>query len=191
MFHSEILSPYSFLTFWNGLPRIGRQLCIKMWFWYFSTHKIYVTVRGKFSEQHFVASFFSNPREKVWKARKTLSHIFPCFLNLLPGIGKQQNIWEFCTHDDIYFVCGKLSELHFDTQLSPNRGRLYLYYDEKRGNTVKYSLSPREIPRGEPKGFPEGSGYISPYIPTLVIIQTFSISTSYISSIVLPGRAIL
>ena len=56
---------------------------------------------------------------------------------------------------------------------------------------MKYSLSTREIPRAEPEGFPEGSGYISPYIPTGVIIQTFSISKSYTSSIVLPGRAIL
>ena len=55
------------------------------------------------------------------------------------------------------------------------------------GYTVKYSLSPR----AEPEGFLEGSGYISPYIPTRVIIQTFSISKSYTSSIVLPGRAIL
>ena len=56
---------------------------------------------------------------------------------------------------------------------------------------MKYSLSPREIPRAEPKGFPEGSGYISPYIPTQVIIQTFSISKIYTSSIVLTGRPIL
>ena len=49
----------------------------------------------------------------------------------------------------------------------------------------------REIPRVEPKGFPKGSGYISPYIPTSVIIQTFSIYNSYTSSIDLPGRAIL
>ena len=52
---------------------------------------------------------------------------------------------------------------------------------------MKYSLSPR----AEPKGFPEGSGYISPYIPPLVIIQTFSISKRNTSSIVLPGRAVL
>ena len=43
----------------------------------------------------------------------------------------------------------------------------------------------------EPKGYPEGSGYISLYIPTRVIIQTFSIAKSYTSSIVFPGRAIL
>ena len=61
----------------------------------------------------------------------------------------------------------------------------------EEGYTVKYSLTPREIPMAEPKGFPEGSGYISPYIPTWVMIQTFSISKSYTSSIVLPGRAIL
>ena len=45
---------------------------------------------------------------------------------------------------------------------------------------VKYRLSKREIPRAEPDGFPEE-----------VIIQTFSISKSYISSIALAGRAIL
>ena len=56
---------------------------------------------------------------------------------------------------------------------------------------MKYCLSMREIPRAQPKGFPEGSGYISPYILTSVIIQTLSISKSYTSSIVLPGRAIL
>ena len=117
-FHSEILSPWSFLTFWNGLPGIGRQLCIKMWFWHFFTDKIYVTVREKFSEPHFVALFFSNPGEKVWKARKTLSHSFPCFSNLIPGIGEKRSnkvwFWEFSTHRDIYFVCGKMAELHFD-----------------------------------------------------------------------------
>ena len=59
------------------------------------------------------------------------------------------------------------------------------------GCTVEYSLTTREIVRAEPEGFPEGSGYISPYIRTWVIIQTFSISKSYTSSIGLPGRAIL
>ena len=117
-FHSEILSPWSFLTCWNGLPGIGRQLCIKMWFWHFCTHKIYVTVRGKFSETHFVALFFFNPGEKVWKARKTMGQSFPCFSNLLPGIGEKQSnkvwFWEFSTHRDIYFVCGKMPEHHFD-----------------------------------------------------------------------------
>ena len=52
-------------------------------------------------------------------------------------------------------------------------------------------MSEKEIPRAEHKGFPEGSGYISLCIPTWVIIQTFSISKSDTSSIVLPGRAIL
>ena len=47
---------------------------------------------------------------------------------------------------------------------------------------MKYSMSPR----AKPKGFPEGSGYISPYVPTRVTIQTFSITI-----LVLPGRAIL
>ena len=47
---------------------------------------------------------------------------------------------------------------------------------QEEGYTVKYGLSPKEIPRANPKGFPEGSGYISPYIPTRVTIQTFSIT---------------
>ena len=118
MFHSEILSPWGFLTFWKGLPGIGRQLCIKMWFCHFSTRKIYVVVHGKFSEPHFVASFFSNLGEKVWKARKTMGQSFPCFSNLLPGIGEKQSnkVWfsEFSTHRDIYFVCGKMPEPCFD-----------------------------------------------------------------------------
>ena len=70
------------------------------------------------------------------------------------------------------------------------RGTVSVLWREEE-YTVKYSLNTREIPRAEPKGFPEGSGYISPYIPTWVKIQTFSISKSYTSSIVLPGRAIL
>ena len=90
MFHYEILSPWSFLTFWNGLPGIWRQLCIKMWFWHFSTHKICVTVRGKFSKPHFVALFFSNPGEKVWKARKTLSVVFLAFQTFSPGLVKNE-----------------------------------------------------------------------------------------------------
>ena len=52
------------------------------------------------------------------------------------------------------------------------------------------SMSTREIPRAEPKGFPEGLGYISKYILTQAIIQTFSISKSYTSSIVFPWSAI-
>ena len=44
--------------------------------------------------------------------------------------------------------------------------RLYLYYDEEEGYTVKFSLSSREIPRAEPKGFLKGSGCISQNIPT-------------------------
>ena len=62
---------------------------------------------------------------------------------------------------------------------------------QEEGYTVKYSLSTREMPRAEIKGFTEGSVFISSYIPTRVIIQIFSISKSYTSSIVLHGRAIL
>ena len=56
---------------------------------------------------------------------------------------------------------------------------------------MNYSLKIREILRAEPEGVPKGSGYISPYIPTQVIVQTFSISKSYTSSIILPDSAIL
>ena len=48
-----------------------------------------------------------------------------------------------------------------------------------------------ENPEAKPEGFPEASGYISPYILTEVIKQTLSISKNLISSIVLPGWAIL
>ena len=41
----------------------------------------------------------------------------------------------------------------------------------KSRNTVKHSLSPWEFPRAPPSGFPSCTGYISPYIPPLVIIQ--------------------
>ena len=56
---------------------------------------------------------------------------------------------------------------------------------------VKYSLSPNQIPRADPEGFSKGSGYISPYILTLIIVQTLSISKNDTYSIVLPGWAIL
>ena len=46
----------------------------------------------------------------------------------------------------------------------------------EEGYTMKYSLSPREIPRPKAEGFPEGSGYISLSFLTLVAIQTFSIT---------------
>ena len=55
---------------------------------------------------------------------------------------------------------------------------------------VKYSLSPRKIPRVEPEGLSKGSGYISTYILTRVIIQTSSIAKNDTSSIVFPGWAI-
>ena len=46
-------------------------------------------------------------------------------------------------------------------------------------------------PRAEAKRFPEVSGSISPYIPTRVIVQAFSISKYHASIIVFSGRAIL
>ena len=43
---------------------------------------------------------------------------------------------------------------------------------------MKYRLSLRENPRAEPEGFPDGSGDISSYTPTLVTIQSFSITST-------------
>ena len=40
---------------------------------------------------------------------------------------------------------------------------------------MKYCLG---NPEGEPEGFPEGSGDISSYTPTLVTIQSFSITST-------------
>ena len=90
MFHSEILCPWSFLLFWNGLPGIGRQLCIKMWFWNFSTHKIYLTVRWKYSEPHFVASFFSNPGIRFEKQGKLWDKVYLPSQTFSPGLEKNK-----------------------------------------------------------------------------------------------------
>ena len=67
---------------------------------------------------------------------------------------------------------------------------LFLYYDERRD--IPWNIVwARGKYQGQIPKFPEGSVYISPYILTRVIIQTFSISKSHTSSIVLPCRAIL
>ena len=77
MFHSEILGPCNFLSFQNSLFRIGRQLCVTMQFWQFSTHKLYITMCGKLSELDCNASLVSNHGEKVMKWRKTMGQICP------------------------------------------------------------------------------------------------------------------
>ena len=41
---------------------------------------------------------------------------------------------------------------------------------------MKYSLSPREIPRAKPEEFPKGSSYISLYFRTQFTMQTLSIT---------------
>ena len=56
---------------------------------------------------------------------------------------------------------------------------------------MKYSLSPKKIPRAEPEGFSKGSSYISLYILNQIIRKTLSISKNDTSSIVFPGWAIL
>ena len=46
---------------------------------------------------------------------------------------------------------------------------------------MKYSLSPKEIPRENTERFLEGSHYISPFVPTPVTIQTFLVTISVLS----------
>ena len=85
-FHSEILSPWSFLTFWNSLPGIGRQLCIKMWFWHFSTHKIYVTVRGKSQNHTLLLRFSPILGRRFEKQEKLCPIVFLAFQTFSPGL---------------------------------------------------------------------------------------------------------
>ena len=49
-------------------------------------------MRGKLSELHGKALLFYNRGEMEKNCGTNLSHIFPCFSNLLPGIGEQLNI---------------------------------------------------------------------------------------------------
>ena len=63
-------------------PRLGDNYASKCSFWQFSSHKIYVTMRGKLSEPHFDVWLFSNPGEKVQKARKGMGHLCPIFFLL-------------------------------------------------------------------------------------------------------------
>ena len=68
--------------------------------------------------QNYIAMYHWSPivGRRSWKVEKygtNLSHSFPSFLNILPGIWEQPTIkvwfWQFFTHGDIYFVCEKLS----------------------------------------------------------------------------------
>ena len=89
---------------------------------------------GKLSELRCKATLVANRGGESHEMEKNcgtnLSHSFPYFSNLLPGIGEQkkhQSVFlRVSMHDDVYFVCGKLSDLHFDTQLSPNHGETVL-----------------------------------------------------------------
>ena len=56
------------------------------------------------------------------------------------------------------------------------------YCDERRD--TYHEMQP------ESEGFLKGLNYISPYLPTEVILQILSISKNYTSSMVLPGWAI-
>ena len=102
-----------------------------------------------------------------------------------------QNANWILVHLGCYFTKPKIEEETQNSEICSRKPYTVSVLWQEEGYTGKYSLSTRQIPRADSNGFPEGSGYISPYIPTWVIIQTFSISKSYTSSIVLPGRAIL
>ena len=115
MFHSEILSPWSFLTFWNGLPRIGRQLCLTMWFWHFSTHKIYVTVRGN-SRNHTMFLYFSPILGRRFeKQGKQWDKVYLAFQTFSPGLEK--NGWTKCGSENFprtvtYILCVEKYQYH-------------------------------------------------------------------------------
>ena len=90
-------------------------------------HKKYVSsCVKKVSEPHLDVFWFSNPGEKVWKARNTMRQICPTvfspFHDLLPAIGDQRCVaiyfWQFSTHGEIYFVRGKLHFCIFFLHLS-------------------------------------------------------------------------
>ena len=68
--------------------------------------------------------------------------------------------------------------------------RLYLYYDERRDIRWNIAWARGNSQGRSPRDFLRLRLYFT-YIPTWVRIQTFSISKSYTSSIVLPGRPIL
>ena len=77
----------------------------------------------------------------------------------------------------LFFSCNFTNTHKFERRL----GTLVSVLWREEGYTVKYSRSPKEIPRAKPKGFPESSGYILAYIPTRVTIQTYSITISKLS----------
>ena len=76
-------------------------------------------MHGKLSEPHFVVWLFSNLREKVQKSMKAMGQICPIIVLLFITFSQrlETNDTLQCSsdmHGDIYFVCGKFTELHFD-----------------------------------------------------------------------------
>ena len=94
-------------------------------------HPVWKTIRTTLqSNVGFQSQRESHEMEK--NCATNLSHYFPCFSNHLHGIGEQWNIkvwfWEFSTHDDIYFVFEKLSELHNIISLSASSQCILTYF---------------------------------------------------------------
>ena len=133
MLHSQILGPCNFLALQNSLPAIRRQICVNMSYTQNMYQRVWKTFRT--TMQCIVGLYSWGGYHEMEKNFGTnLSHSFSRLSNLFPGIGEQQNIkvqfWEFSTHGDIYFVPGKLLELQFDKQLSPNPGETVLYCEK-------------------------------------------------------------
>ena len=72
--------------------------------------------------------------------------------------------------------CIKLFSILTLDQLTGSNIVTVLWREE--GFTMKYCLSPREIPRTDSEGFPKGSGNISLYTQTGITIQSFSITST-------------
>ena len=84
-------------------------------------------------------------------------------LHLLGNTGKYSLSCKTHTENQLFQYC--------PTRKDKTRSILLVIENVCIGYTVKYSLSPWEIPWAPPLGFPSCSGYISLYIPPLVIIR--------------------
>ena len=88
---------------------------------------------GKISEPHFDVLLFSNPREKVWKARKTMGPICPTvflhFMTFSPRL--EANVVLQCSSDSfphmvIYILCVENCQNYISThRCLPIAGRLF------------------------------------------------------------------
>ena len=102
----KILSHYKTVS-----QRLG-EICVSTCSSNSFPHTKYMsTMRGKSSESHLDVSLFSNPQEKVWKARKTLGPICSTvFMTFFPQL--ETNDALLCSSDSfpcmvMYILCVK------------------------------------------------------------------------------------